>query len=63
MLLVYVTIAVLIVVRESCLWCFLPRAFDVEMLYIAQVLGIPIAEVAVNWKEIQGMAKTVSFFA
>lgn len=31
------------------------RAFDVEMLYIAQTLGIPIAEVAVNWQEIEGM--------
>lgn len=31
------------------------RAFDVEMLYIAQYLKIPIAEEAVNWQEIEGM--------
>lgn len=30
------------------------RAFDVELLYIAQLLKIPIAEVAVNWTEIDG---------
>ncbi|XP_014662061.1 PREDICTED: dolichyl-phosphate beta-glucosyltransferase-like [Priapulus caudatus] len=29
-------------------------AFDVELLYIAQTLGIPIGEVAINWKEIDG---------
>uniref|UniRef100_A0A8C0UPB8 Dolichyl-phosphate beta-glucosyltransferase n=1 Tax=Cyanistes caeruleus TaxID=156563 RepID=A0A8C0UPB8_CYACU len=29
-------------------------AFDVELLYIAQRLKIPIAEVAVNWTEIEG---------
>lgn len=30
-------------------WCF-----DVEVLYIAQCMGIPVAEVAVNWTEIDG---------
>lgn len=30
------------------------RAFDVEMLYIAQQLGMPIKEVPVNWQEIDG---------
>jgi hypothetical protein len=30
------------------------RAFDVELLYIAQNLKIHIAEVAVNWIEIDG---------
>ena len=30
------------------------RAFDVELLYIAQRLKIPVAEVAINWKEIEG---------
>lgn len=30
------------------------RAFDVELLYIAQRFKIPIAEVAVNWTEIEG---------
>eukprot|EP00164_Ancoracysta_twista_P002654 GFYU01003530.1.p1 GENE.GFYU01003530.1~~GFYU01003530.1.p1 ORF type:complete len:320 (-),score=86.78 GFYU01003530.1:170-1129(-) len=30
-------------------WCF-----DVEVLYIAQKLGVPISEVAVNWTEIPG---------
>jgi len=30
------------------------RAFDAELLYIAQKLKIPISEVAVNWTEIEG---------
>ncbi|KAK9847091.1 hypothetical protein WJX84_007959 [Apatococcus fuscideae] len=30
-------------------WCF-----DVELIYVAQRLGIPIAEVPVNWTEIPG---------
>jgi len=29
-------------------------AFDVELLWLAQQLGMPITEVAVNWKEIAG---------
>ncbi|KAJ8679053.1 hypothetical protein QAD02_014840 [Eretmocerus hayati] len=29
-------------------------AFDVEMLYIAEVLGLPVSEVAVEWQEIDG---------
>lgn len=29
-------------------------AFDVELLYIAQQLDMPIGEVAVNWQEIDG---------
>ncbi|XP_070552271.1 dolichyl-phosphate beta-glucosyltransferase-like [Ptychodera flava] len=33
-------------------------AFDVELLYIAQRLRIPIAEVAVNWTEIDGSKMT-----
>ena len=33
---------------------FSSRAFDVELLYIAQCLGIPVAEVPVNWQEIDG---------
>lgn len=33
---------------------FYHRAFDVELLYIAQCFKIPIAEVAVNWTEIEG---------
>lgn len=37
----------------SCMVCY--RAFDVELLYIAQQLNIPITEVAVNWQEIDGM--------
>lgn len=32
----------------------LTRAFDVELLYIAQKLKIPISEIAVNWTEIEG---------
>lgn len=38
------------------------RAFDVEVLYIAQYLGIPVAEVAVNWEEIEG-TKMVPFWS
>lgn len=34
------------------------RAFDVELLYIAQKLNIPIGEVAVNWTEIEGSKLT-----
>ena len=42
-------------------------AFDVDMLYICQYLGIEIIEVPVNWKEIPGsklvlLPATVSFF-
>ncbi|XP_060092759.1 dolichyl-phosphate beta-glucosyltransferase [Heteronotia binoei] len=37
-------------------------AFDVELLYIAQRCKIPIAEVAVNWKEIEG-SKLVPFWS
>uniref|UniRef100_A0A1A9WWC1 Dolichyl-phosphate beta-glucosyltransferase n=1 Tax=Glossina brevipalpis TaxID=37001 RepID=A0A1A9WWC1_9MUSC len=33
-------------------------AFDVELLYIAERLNIPIQEVAVNWKEIEGSKLT-----
>eukprot|EP00051_Salpingoeca_urceolata_P029308 m.489547 g.489547 ORF g.489547 m.489547 type:complete len:319 (+) comp26846_c0_seq1:147-1103(+) len=29
-------------------------AFDVEALFVAQTLGIPLVEVAVNWQEIEG---------
>ena len=42
-------------------------AFDVDMLYICQKLGIKVIEVPVNWKEIPGsklvlLPATVSFF-
>lgn len=37
-------------------------AFDVELLYVAQYLGIPIAEKAVNWQEIEG-SKMVPVFS
>lgn len=37
-------------------------AFDVELLYIAQCFNIPIAEVAVNWTEIEG-SKLVPFWS
>ncbi|KAL7847465.1 hypothetical protein AOLI_G00221830 [Acnodon oligacanthus] len=37
-------------------------AFDVELLYVAQCLKIPIAEVAVNWTEIEG-SKLVPFWS
>lgn len=31
------------------------RAFDVDMLYLAQRFKIPIGEVAISWQEIEGM--------
>lgn len=37
-------------------------AFDVELLYIAQQLKMPIDEVAVNWQEIEG-SKLVPFWS
>ncbi|XP_068701650.1 dolichyl-phosphate beta-glucosyltransferase-like [Montipora foliosa] len=37
-------------------------AFDVELLYIAQQLKIPLAEVAINWKEIDG-SKMIPFWS
>lgn len=37
-------------------------AFDVELLYIGQCFKIPIAEVAVNWTEIEG-SKLVPFWS
>ena len=37
-------------------------AFDVELLYIAQRLKIPIGEVAVNWQEMEG-SKLVPFWS
>jgi len=30
------------------------RAFDVDMLYLAQRFKIPIGEVAISWQEIEG---------
>ncbi|XP_050299758.1 dolichyl-phosphate beta-glucosyltransferase [Anthonomus grandis grandis] len=49
--------------REAARVCFdsmhVERwAFDVEILYIAQKLKIPIAEVSVNWTEIDGSKVT-----
>lgn len=38
--------------KNQYIFCF--RAFDVELLYIAQFFKIPIAEIAVNWTEIEG---------
>jgi len=32
----------------------------VEVLFIAQRLGIPIAEVAVNWEEVDGKGRCAS---
>ncbi|XP_058646070.1 dolichyl-phosphate beta-glucosyltransferase isoform X2 [Onychostoma macrolepis] len=37
-------------------------AFDVELLFIAQCFDIPVVEVAVNWKEIEG-SKLVPFWS
>ena len=33
-------------------WCF-----DVELLFLAQLLGIPIVETSVTWTEIPGQLK------
>lgn len=33
---------------------FICRAFDVELLYIAQQLRIPVVEVPITWTEIDG---------
>ena len=41
---------------------FRSRAFDVELLYIAQCLGVPVAEVPVNWQEIDGMRLLLLYF-
>lgn len=30
------------------------RAFDVELIYLCLQLGIPVAEVPVNWHEVDG---------
>jgi hypothetical protein len=30
------------------------RAFDVDLLYLAQTFNIPIGEVAISWQEIEG---------
>ncbi|KAG7322441.1 hypothetical protein KOW79_013787 [Hemibagrus wyckioides] len=53
--------------REAALRTFISLhverwAFDVELLYIAQCFKIPIAEVAVNWTEIEG-SKLVPFWS
>ncbi|KAM6178904.1 dolichyl-phosphate beta-glucosyltransferase [Rhynchocyon petersi] len=53
--------------REAASWTFsslhIERwAFDVELLYIAQFFKIPVAEVAVNWTEIEG-SKLVPFWS
>lgn len=37
-------------------------AFDVELLYLAEKLNIPVAEIPVNWKEIEG-SKIVPFWS
>ena len=34
--------------------CYVCRAFDVELLHIAQHFRIPIGEVAIGWQEIEG---------
>uniref|UniRef100_G1MB94 dolichyl-phosphate beta-glucosyltransferase n=1 Tax=Ailuropoda melanoleuca TaxID=9646 RepID=G1MB94_AILME len=46
--------------KNQYIFCF--RAFDVELLYIAQFFKIPIAEIAVNWTEIEG-SKLVPFWS
>lgn len=44
------------------MFLFILRAFDVELLYIAQCFKIPIAEVAVNWTEVEGTTYVVLIF-
>ena len=40
--------------------CFVhARAFDVDLLHIAQHFKIPIAEVAVNWQEVEGKSPSL----
>jgi len=34
------------------------RAFDVELLHIAEHFSIPVSEIAVNWHEIPGTVYT-----
>lgn len=34
---------------------YISRAFDVDMLFLAQYFNIPVGEVAINWTEIEGM--------
>ena len=41
-------------ISDTVAWMFLFRAFDVDMLYIAQFLNIPTVEVAIAWQEIEG---------
>lgn len=53
--------------REAAVQCFhnlhVERwAFDVELLYVAFRVGIPVSEVAVNWQEIEG-SKIVPVFS
>lgn len=43
-------------------FCDLLRAFDVELLFIAQSYKMPIEEIAVNWCEIDG-SKITPFFS
>ncbi|KAI8440541.1 hypothetical protein MSG28_001784 [Choristoneura fumiferana] len=45
-------------VRASDCHAIVIGAFDVELLYIAQTLNIPIAEVPVRWTEIEGSKVT-----
>ncbi|CAB3228774.1 unnamed protein product [Arctia plantaginis] len=52
--------------REAARTCFQSLhvtrwAFDVELLYIAKVLNIPIAEIPVRWTEIEGSKITPVF--
>lgn len=41
-------------IKVSGVKIYFSRAFDVELLYIAQRLNIPITEISVNWTEIEG---------
>lgn len=51
---IYITVEIISVCFSQTKIVFFQRAFDVELLYIAQCFKIPIAEVAVNWTEIEG---------
>ena len=41
-------------------WLLFYRAFDVELLYIAEVFGIRVKEIAVNWQEMEGECADLS---
>ena len=39
---------------DCAFFLYCSRAFDVDLLYIAQYFNIPLGEVAISWQEIEG---------